>query len=276
MSKHGRSITRRLNYELFIFIVTTLSIVNLVLLFVYRDPDILEVLAHINFVLSLIMLLDFLVRLRAADSNRDYFFKKYGWLDLIGAIPITGAQLARLPRQYLSIKLLRQSGEKNIFRDAIENRADTAVLSIALFVILLLEFGSVAILRAEQGSAAANINTADDALWWVLVTISTVGYGDYFPVTERGRFVGLFVILAGVGVFGTLSGFLAKNFLGAAQKNARKQAEAVEKVIQEIKQLRAEQVAWRHAQKKANDDILTRLANLERFLGQPGEGEEGP
>ena len=79
--------------------------------------------------------------------------------------------------------------------------------------ILMWEFGSLAILAVEVRSPAGNIKTASDALWYSLVTMSTVGYGDQFPVTNLGRVIGSFIILVGVGLFGTITGFLANAFL---------------------------------------------------------------
>lgn len=55
----------------------------------------------------------------------------------------------------------------------------------------------------------ANLTTAGDAVWYVIVTISTVGYGDQYPVTLTGREIGTFIIVLGVGIFGTLAGSLA-------------------------------------------------------------------
>lgn len=275
MSEQKTHVASRLNYEIFILVITCISILNLVLIFVYRDPDIEEVLNLMNRIISIIFLIDFLARLRIAESRRDYFIKKYGWLDLVSSIPIPGAQLARVPRLLKTGQLLRQSGETGIIRAVIDNRADTALLFISLFVLLLLEFGSIAILRAEERSAMANIESAGDAIWWVLVTISTVGYGDFYPVTSQGRFVAVFVIVAGVGVFGTLSGFLAKNFLGQSQKEAQQQAEAVESVVTVIKELQQAQVETRHLQDEANEELRSRLTAIETMLRQITEDQEG-
>ena len=91
-------------------------------------------------------------------------------------------------------------------------------LHLVLFIaILVMEFGSLLVLWAEAGDPAANITTADDAVWYVVVTISTVGYGDQFPVTALGRFIGSLIIVVGVGVFGTLTGFLANAFLSPSK-----------------------------------------------------------
>ena len=77
----------------------------------------------------------------------------------------------------------------------------------------MLQFGSLGILRFEQYAPEGNIKTASDALWYVIVTISTVGYGDRFPTTNAGRLLGSLIIVVGVGIFGTFTGYLANLFL---------------------------------------------------------------
>ena len=68
---------------------------------------------------------------------------------------------------------------------------------------------SLFVLQFESRSPDANITTGGDALWWALVTITTVGYGDYYPVTSLGRLTGVFVMFAGVGIIGALASILA-------------------------------------------------------------------
>ena len=59
----------------------------------------------------------------------------------------------------------------------------------------------------------SNIKTGGDALWYALVTIATVGYGDRYPITEPGRLIGSAMILVGVGIFSILTGFISTQFL---------------------------------------------------------------
>ena len=72
----------------------------------------------------------------------------------------------------------------------------------------------------------ANIKGVEDAIWWAFVTITTVGYGDRFPVTSEGRLIGALLMTAGVGLFGTFSGFVASWFL-APQKPREPQRDRV-------------------------------------------------
>lgn len=76
----------------------------------------------------------------------------------------------------------------------------------------MIVFGSIAILEFEKGEET-NINNAEDALWWSFVTITTVGYGDKYPVTTEGRIVAGVLMIVGVGLFGTFTGFVASWFL---------------------------------------------------------------
>lgn len=73
-------------------------------------------------------------------------------------------------------------------------------------------FSSIAILQVED-SPNSNIKSAEDAIWWSYVTITTVGYGDKYPVTTEGRLIAAVLMTAGVGLFGTFTGFLASWFV---------------------------------------------------------------
>jgi voltage-gated potassium channel len=102
---------------------------------------------------------------------------------------------------------------RNMLREVRNNRAGSALYVTVFAVILVLEFGSTTIIYAESSSPEANIKTATDGIWWGFVTITTVGYGDKYPVTNTGRAVGMIVMTLGVGLFGVLTGFLANSFL---------------------------------------------------------------
>jgi voltage-gated potassium channel len=83
-------------------------------------------------------------------------------------------------------------------------------------------FSSIAILQVEH-APNSNIKTAEDALWWSYVTITTVGYGDKYPVTTEGRIIAVFLMTIGVGLFGTFTAFLASWFIEETKKEHRKE-----------------------------------------------------
>jgi voltage-gated potassium channel len=263
---------RQVNYEAFIIILTALSWFNTALLFWLRDPNSRYLVLRMEQVLTIFFLLDFLYRLNTAKPHRGQYFMKYGWLDLIGSFPFL--RWLRALRVFKTLKYLREESG-HFLREFISNRANTAALSVILAVILLFEFASIFILQAEALSPEANIETAGDAFWWVLVTVATVGYGDLYPVTPNGRFIASFVIVAGVGLFGILSGFLARNFLGGQSTAPLKSGEAntqpdldpqMEQILAALKELRRQQAEARADQEDANEELRKRLTVVEKLL----------
>ncbi len=200
-------------YEIFIAALSILSIVNLVLLILVKDEKLDTVLYIMNAILSIILFLDFAVRFKTAESRSGYFFRNYGWADLLASVPVPQLKILRLFRLGRVYRLMKEYGARNIARSLLKERAGSALLSLLFIAILVLEFGSLWMLRLESKSPEANITSASDAIWYTIVTISTVGYGDQFPVTNPGRVLGSLIIVLGVAIFGTLTGYLANLFL---------------------------------------------------------------
>ena len=144
----------------------------------------------------------------------------FGWADLLASLPFQQVKILRVFRLVRVFRLLREYGVRNIARSLLQDRAGSALLILLLMGILVLEFGSLWILDVEQNAPGANITTASDALWYTIVTISTVGYGDRYPVTNEGRVIGSLIIIVGVGIFGTFTGYLANLFLAPSKKAA--------------------------------------------------------
>ena len=164
-------------------------------------------------------LADFGVRLFRSESKLAYL--KWGWIDLLASIPnVELLRWGRLVRVLRIIRLLRgiRSVHK-VVQMIFENRLKGGAISGALISFLLVVFAAVAVLVADQGPDA-NIRTAEEALWWSVTTITTVGYGDKYPVSTEGRLVGTFLMICGVGLFGLLSGSVASMILGKRDSNS--------------------------------------------------------
>jgi voltage-gated potassium channel len=110
-------------------------------------------------------------------------------------------------------------------------------------VTLLVVVGSLAVLDAERGVPGSNINSYADGLWWAVVTMTTVGYGDHYPLTAEGRFVAVALMVAGIGLLGFVTGTLTTWVLDRIQTvelaNEETRADVAE-VLAEIRALRAE------------------------------------
>jgi len=201
------------SYELFIVAVSTLSLFNILIFVLPFDPDTKEIAGIVDIVLSGILIADFLGRLYLAEPWQDYFIRRRGYLDLLGSLPLPIIRVFRVVRVYRGLTRVSALGGRKLARQLIRERAQAALLAAAFLVMVVLEIGSILVVRVESGAPGANITTGGDALWWAVVTIATVGYGDKYPVTAAGRLIGVLMIIVGVGLFGVFTGYLARMFL---------------------------------------------------------------
>ena len=249
-------------YELFIGALSVLSIINLILYYVINNPVVSGVVAIIDGLLSLIFLADFLFRFFTADSKSRYFLSQFGWADLLASLPFPQAKALRLIRVFRAGRMMGQQGARHMLRQFLGNRAQSALLTLLFLIILVLEFGGMAMVAVESSSTEANIRTPADAVWYTYVTITTVGYGDRYPVTTEGRLIGIVIMTAGVGLFGTLTGYLANAFL-APPKSKEAQITAggddPKAKLAQLKQLLNEQ-------KQAQVALEAKISEIEALL----------
>ena len=125
---------------------------------------------------------------------------------------------------------------------------------VAIYVIgstsLVMLVASLAVLDAEREVEGATIRTFGDAFWWALTTVTTVGYGDRYPVSGTGRFVAGGLMLAGIALLGTVTASLASWLVQrVAEVEEASQAatrDDVAALTREVAALRAELSALRH------------------------------
>lgn len=201
-------------YQLFMLVLSLSAVAALAVETVLPvDAATRELLHAADTGLCVVFFTDFLLNLHRAPKRLDYLVR-WGWLDLLSSIPAIGVlRLGRIGRIVRILRVLRAIRSVRTLAVYIaERRGESAMLAAALFAVLLLLTCSVAILQFEP-RANGNIRTASDALWWALATMTTVGYGDHFPVTTAGRVVGAVLMVGGVGVFAALAGSVATWFL---------------------------------------------------------------
>ena len=157
------------------------------------------------FVLWAIALLEYLVRLVVAPDRRGYLKRRWVEPATVVVPPLQGWHFFGMER----MSLLVYEGEL---------RAESILKHHSLFRVLIaaagtLFLGAWAVLLFEEKAKGSNIHSYPDALWWAIVTVTTVGYGDRFPVTAGGRAVAVVLMLVGIGLIGVLTATVASVFV---------------------------------------------------------------
>lgn len=185
-------------------------------------PEIAKILNFVDNGICIFFLIEFGVRFYQADNKLK--FMKWGWIDLISSIP--NVDFLRAGRTLRLIRLLRIlrafRSTKHLVNHIYQNKAQGAFTTVSILAVILIIFSSISVLQFET-DPNSNIKTAEDALWWSYVTITTVGYGDKFPVTTGGRIIGVFLMTGGVGLFGTFTAFVSSWFLADKKKEDDKE-----------------------------------------------------
>jgi len=202
--------------------------------FIKISPEVAKLLRVLDTGVCMVFLYDFIVRFKAAPSK--WKFMKWGWIDLVSSIPIHGLVLGQSLRIIRFFRVLRGVRSlRYLFSVLFAGRVKSAFASMLLVGIVLVSFSAIAILHFEPNAEGSNIKNASDALWWSIVTVATVGYGDKFPVTLEGRVVASVAMVAGIGLFGTLSGYITSWFM-ARERGGNTN----DQIMEEIQKLRAE------------------------------------
>lgn len=225
-------------YLVFILILSLLSLAALAVeTTVPLDEASRDVLFYADTVVCVLFFADFLVCLFRAKSKTRYLLT-WGWLDLISSVPaIAPLRWGRAARLVRILRILRVVRSARVLSTLIlERRAQSAVLAATLVTIVLVASASVAALHVEN-VPEANIKSAEDAAWWALCTVTTIGYGDRYPVTSEGRLIGVVLMIAGVGMFGAFAGFVASWFLKPEERRETTELEGLRQELAETRKM---------------------------------------
>lgn len=204
--------------------VIVLTVASLVILVVDMGLDerssSAEALRAVDTVICGVFVVDF--GFRMARAKRRWVFFKRNWIDLLGAIPLVGPlhtfRLVRFIRilrftriAVLTRRLLRR------FDVAMPTQTFGYLGAIAVVVWLTAAF----VFYGFENETNPNVRGIDDALWWSMTTLSTVGYGDLYPVTAGGRVIAFATMIIGVGVLGTLAATIATAFIEVRERGKK-------------------------------------------------------
>lgn len=171
---------------------------------------------EIQWAIWALFVIDYIVSLALVHDRRNWFFRHIPDL-LVVALPVLRP-----------LRLLRVLRLLAVFhrRTAAAFR-ERVMVYVIVSAALLVYVGALAELDAERGDPHATIRSFGDSVWWAFVTITTVGYGDYFPVTIEGRLVAAVLMLAGVALIGVVTATLATWFIDQVRRLGRLEPEDV-------------------------------------------------
>lgn len=169
------------------------------------DGDIRDALGVVSWSVWVAFAIDLGIRLLLARNRRRYALAH--WYDVaLVALPLL--RPLRLLRLLALLRILDRVASGTLAGRVLVYVGGAAVLSVGL--------GALAALDAERNADGANITTFGDALWWATTTVTTVGYGDFFPVTLTGRLVATILMLFGIGLVGSVTAAVASWILSRA------------------------------------------------------------
>ena len=195
-------------YDLFISLIAILSIALIAwYFFLDANSEVAHLINYFDFGICVIFFIDFLRNLIKSNCKGRYL-RTWGILDLAASIPAIAVlrfvRIARLIRVIRALKSIRAL-VISIKRDR-RSALLTGIMTVTIIGLVSSCFGA---LYFESQHPKGNITNAGDALWWAITTVSTVGYGDLYPVTTGGRFCAVILMVIGIGLFATLAGIVA-------------------------------------------------------------------
>ncbi len=223
-------------YQLFMLVLCIFALGIVAALTLGRlSPETITILHWADLVVCVFFFLDFLHSFITSPNRARYFFT-WGWIDLVSSIPLIAGlrvgRAARIVRVLQVLRALRATKTLTVF--LVERRAEGGALAAALIALVVFFAGSIAILQFE-GPGPGPINTAGDAVWWAITTMTTVGYGDMVPVTTGGKVVASVLMIGGVALYGVVAGLVASWFLVPAE---REEAREIAELRDEVRALR--------------------------------------
>ena len=201
---------------------------------------------------------DYVVRLRLAAQRKRFVLTHLPDLAMI-ALP------ALRPLRILRLVSLTHSMAR---RSAGTVLVDTS-RAVAASAVLVVYLGAVGVLDSERDAHGANITSFGDALWWASTTISTVGYGDRYPVTSQGRVIAVGLMIVGIGLLGLLTAGFAAWFVRQATEAAAEHA--VRDVVEAVGDAAREEASSQRAITAELDDVLAAVGALQRDLQRIAE-----
>lgn len=196
------------------------------------SPQAYETLRWIEIVTVAIFTVEYILRLVVAESKPGFAFSFFGLVDLAAILPfylagglvdLRAVRALRFLRLFRIFKLARYNRAAQRFGRAFRHAREEMVLFFCVTLVLLY-FAAVGIYYFERGVQPEAFSSVPASLWWAVATLTTVGYGDVYPITTGGRIFTFFILMIGLGTVAVPSGLLATALTEAREEEQERSA----------------------------------------------------
>ncbi len=225
-------------------IILFLIISDIVLLtslfFVDVTPEIYTIIVYYDLVVVLVLIPEFMYRLWKAPDRKKFLL--HNWTDILGMIPeIIVGPISTFFRYFRLVRIIRIIALfKSQIRHFLGLMRKTNIDYGLLVVLIILMISSILFFYFEFG-VNENVNTFDDAFWYLLVTITTVGYGDIYPMSTQGRILGFIIMATGIAFTSFLTATITSRFVKSSERSefltVDKKLDKLQSELDELKEM---------------------------------------
>ena len=223
-SKWGR-VFDLTSHSIIMLSLLSLSLESLPALSAYKTT-----LIKLDIIFMLLFTIEYSIRVIGAPHRLRFVFSPLGIMDLIAILPfyisigmvdLRSIRIFRLIRLLNSLNIIHYNQTMRNLRDAIYDvREELLTFFITTFFVLFL--ASVGIYHFENQAQPEIFQSIPHCFWWAIVTLTTVGYGDMYPVTAEGKIFTICILFVGLGMISVPSALLASSLVKQAQKKKEK------------------------------------------------------
>ena len=180
------------------------------------DPETRKLLRYIEIFSVLIFTIEYFLRIYVAEHKVKFVFSFFGIIDFLAILPfylaigvdLRSLRALRFLRLFRILKLVRYNKAMNHFSRAIKSAKEQILLFIFITLILIY-FAAVGIYYFENEAQPEQFSSIFDSLWWSIITLTTVGYGDVYPITVGGKVFTFFILMIGLGIVAIPTGIIS-------------------------------------------------------------------
>jgi len=204
----------------FAFFIQALILLSIITFSVETIPDLKPqtktILSYVELFTVIVFSLEYLIRIYVADSKPKFIFSFFGIIDALAILPfylafgvdLRSLRALRFLRLFRILKLVRYNKAMNHFTRAIKSAKEEIFLFIFI-TLLLIYFAAIGIYYFENEAQPEHFSSIFDSLWWAIITLTTVGYGDVYPITVGGRVFTFVILMIGLGIVAIPTGIIS-------------------------------------------------------------------